>query len=171
MRSWPQLLCSCLLFVAAACGNSQPRLHSETVPRLVERWESGRETRELVDARRGLLVLRYCAGEGRSCEHSTYRHCGESLRRATSVLREDLEMRKNYLEREHIYECGVSECRHAPMMEDDYEATLRFDTSVVPPVLIEVLHVEGAGASREDITLWADTERASHLTGCAERSS
>lgn len=137
----------------------------------MERWESGADMHELVDPRRGLLVLRYCAGEDPGCEPSTYLHCGESLQRATSVLREDLEMRQNYTQRPHIYECGASECSHPPMMEDDYEGTLRFDTSVEPPVLIEVLHVEGPDASRVDLFPWAERERASHLTErCTEGS-
>lgn len=137
---------------------------------MVEGWELGAEILPLVDPRRGLLVLRYCAGEEPGCEHSTYRHCGQSLEQATSVLREDLEMRKNYTERAHIYECGESECHHPPMMDYDYEGTLRFDTSVEPPVLIEVLHVEGA-ASPGEIALWAERARASHRTQrCTERS-
>lgn len=172
MRSWPLLLCSVLLCSGAvACGSSLPAAQRATLSSLVERWESGTEVHPLVDARRGLLVLRYCAAENTGCEHSTYLHCGQSLERATSVLREDLEMRKNYTERAHVYECGESECHHPPMMDYDYEGMLRFDTSVEPPVLIEVLHVEGTGASIDEIALWADTARTSHRgQRCTERS-
>ncbi|MFT5357110.1 MAG: hypothetical protein ACI9KE_004341 [Polyangiales bacterium] len=166
MRSLLQFLCSSLLCSVLACGSGQRRDASEPelqVSNIVEAWESGAEISQFVDPRRGLLVLRYCAGEEAPCEPSTFLHCGESLRRATAVLGEDLEMRQNYTHGAQIYECGVNECRHPPMMEYDYEGTLRFDTSVEPPVLIEVLHVEGLD-SLGQVTPWAARQRASHRT-------
>lgn len=136
-------------------------------------WEAGADQTPFVDPERGLRVLRYCGAADENtptCQSSVHLHCGESLRRATLVLREDLEMRQNYIQNPNVYECGPTECRHAPMMEYDYEGLLRFDTSAEPPVLIEVLHIEGA-SSPEAVADWADEQRASHHgRRCAEGS-